>query len=301
MAEIINLEKKPKKKKSFLLKIIIILLIIFLGFIGFKYLKTKSAELLSAKKEIAKFTNIESEIFDLSADKDSEDSSSTQIDDSKFSDLTLTQLKEGGAEFIYQLLLRNQIQISDLKNDIRDLKSDFSKYRSEQKSEKIIFVYIDLRQRFFAGEDYQESLRGLETIAITDKELQKKIIKLKPLLANFSGTKNLVNDFEALIPEIIATKTNNPNGNFIEKVRHNLAKLIIVRKLDSNAQTVDGAVRRTETFLHEDDFISALDSLATLDSSFHEILASYMGQLKNAAEIQKLDQEIMLYLRGNFN
>ncbi len=300
MAEIINLEKKPKKKRSFLLKIIMILLVIFLGFIGFHYLKIKALNRFNAQKEVSKFSNIESEIFDLSDDKNRDGSASARNDDSKFSDLTLTQLKEGGAEFIYQLLLRNQIQISDLKSDIKDLNAEFSKYKAEQKAGKIIFVYVDLRQRFFAGDDYQESLRSLETVAITDKELQKKIIKLKPLLTNFSGTQNLIEDFNSLIPSIIAAKNNNPNGNFIEKVRHNLAKLIVVRKLDSAAQTVDGAVRRTENFLHEDDFVSALDSILTLDSSNHEILATYIEQLKNAAEIQKLDQEIMLYLRGNF-
>lgn len=289
--------KKEKNKSSLIAKIIIVFAIIFIGFVGLRYWKFKAMQRLNAQSEISKFDNIESEIFDLSGDNKNHDDA--QFDDSKLSDITLTELKEGGAEFIYQLLLKNQVQIGDLKNDIQNLKADFAKYKSQEKAGKIIFTYVDLRQRFYAGENFSETLKSLETLAALDKNLQEKIILLKPNLEKFGGSKVLLDNFTALIPDLIATKTNDPNSGLIKKIRHNLSKLVVIRKLDANTQSVDGIIRTTEEFLQNNDFVSALNSFVLLDQSYQQISPQFLETLKAAAEIQKIDQEILLYLRGS--
>jgi len=288
--------KLVKKKSSFLTKIIIIFAIIFAGYVGLRYWKFKAMQRLNSQTETSKFNSIESEIFDLSSDDKNHDDT---FDDSKLSDITLTELKEGGAEFIYQLLLKNQVQIGDLKTDIQGLKTEFAKYKSQEKAGKIIFTYVDLRQRFYAGQNFSETLKSLETLAVLDKNLQTKITLLKPNLEKFHGSKVLLQNFTKLIPDLIASKTNDPNSSLVKKIRHNLSKLVVIRKLDSNTQSVDGIIRTTEEFLQNEDFISALDSFILLDPSYQEISLEFLETLKSAAEIQKIDQEILLYLRGS--
>ncbi|MSP33728.1 MAG: hypothetical protein EXR06_02350 [Rickettsiales bacterium] len=288
--------KVVKKKSSFLTKIIIIFAIVFAGYVGLRYWKFKAIQRLNSQTETSKFNSIESEIFDLSSDDKNHDDT---FDDSKLSDITLTELKEGGAEFIYQLLLKNQVQIGDLKTDIQSLKTEFAKYKSQEKAGKIIFTYVDLRQRFYAGQPFSETLKGLETLAVLDKNLQSKITLLKQNLDKFHGSKILLQNFTKLIPDLIAAKTNDPNSSLIKKIRHNLSKLVVIRKLDSNTQSVDGIIRTTEEFLQNEDFISALDSFILLEQNYQELSLEFLETLKSAAAIQKIDQEILLYLRGS--
>lgn len=288
--------KVVKKKSGFLTKIIIIFAIILAGYFGLRYWKFKAIQRINSQTETSKFNSIESEIFDLSSDDKNHDDS---FDESKLSDITLTELKEGGAEFIYQLLLKNQMQIGDLKTDIQNLKTEFAKYKSQEKAGKIIFTYVDLRQRFYAGQPFSETLKSLETLAVLDKNLQDKITLLKQDLEKFHGSKILLQNFTKLIPDLIAAKTNDPNSSLIKKIRHNLSKLVVIRKLDLNTQSVDGIIRTTEEFLQNEDFVSALDSFILLEKSYQEISPEFLEALKSAASIQKIDQEILLYLRGS--
>lgn len=294
MAEIIV--PKTAKKKSFLFKFSLVILLACTLIIGLRYWKMKAIERKNAQ-EISKFDNIESEIFDLSADKNHENDAGN-LDESHFNDLTLTQLKEGGAEFIYKLLLKNQLQIAELKTANQNLQNEFEKYKIQQKTTKIIFVYVELRERFFGAQTYQETLRSFEGLAMADKDLAKKATSLKLLLTKFSGSEDLRAKFNALIPDLIATKNNPQNNNMLQKVRHNLSKLVVIRKLDANATDIDGAVRRAELALAQDDFKTAYDNLFALDANYHELVGKYLEELKNAAEIQKIDQEILLSLRA---
>ncbi len=289
--------KAEKKKSYFLAKTIIVFLVILASYFGLRYWKFKALQRLNAQSEISQFDNIESDIFDLSTDDKNHDD--VHLDDSKLSNITLTELKEGGAEFIYQLLLKNQVQIGDLKNDIQNLKLEFAKYKAQEKAGKIIFIYVDLREKIYAGENFSETLKSFETVVALDKNLQTKISDFKPNLEKFHGSKTLLKNFTALIPDLIATKTNNPNNSLVKKIRHNLSKLVVIRKLDSNTETVDGIVRTVEDFLQNEDFVSALNAFALLDPSYLKISPEFLEELKAAAELHKIDQEILLYLRSS--
>ncbi len=289
-----EIQKTKNSKISILIKTIAIFAIIFSGFVGFRYYKIKAAHRSNSQAEMGKFDNIESEIFDLiSDDKNHED---INFDEKKLSELTLTELKEGGAEFIYQLLLKNQIQISDLKNDVQNLKTDLAKYKSQERASKIIFTYVEMRRKFYAGEDYLQTSKSVEALAALDKDLQTKINILKQNLENFHGSKILAQDFSALIPDLIATKTSDPNASFIKKIRHNLSKLVVIRKLKPDTQSVDGIIKTTEDFLAQEDFVNALKSFELLEASYQEAGKGFLEKLKSAAQIQKTDQEILIYL-----
>jgi len=291
--------RKEKNKSSFARRIALMAILMVLVVVGFQYYKVKYSQRAKLQDEIAKFDNIESDIFDFSGDGKNHEE--VHFDDSKLSELTLTELREGGAEFIYQLLLKNQVQIADAKTEIQALKADLAKYKSQEKAQKTIFVYIELRQKFYQGENFSENLKSFEVLAALDKNLQEKFNELKPNLAKFYGSKKIQQDFISLIPDFIATKSNDANASLMKKIRHNLSKLVVIRKLSASTQTVDGIIKLVEDSLQNEDFIAAFNNFSLLDASFQAVSPEFVEKLKAASEVQKLDQNILLYLRGSIN
>ncbi len=285
-----------KNKPNYALRLVLISSLIFFGYIGYRYWQIKISH-QNTQAEISKFDHVDSEIFDLSDDKHLADGELSHLDEDKLADITLTELKEGGAEFIYQLLLKNQLQIAALRNDLQNTKSEFAKFKTEQKASKIVFIYIDLRQRFYDGEDYQETLKSFETLAASDKILHEQAILLARSLEKFKSDKNLNQNYAAIIADIMATKNTENDNKFLKKIRHNLSKLIVIRKLDENAQDLDGSVRKAEISLQKKQYQAAYDELAKLENNAPKSIADFLLELRNAAELQKIDHEILLYLR----
>ena len=286
---------KKIKKRLFLTKIIILVSMIIFGYFGFKYFQIISEQRSKAKAEVGKFDNIESEIFDLSDDYKNTESGDLQ----SLPDITVNELKEKGAEFIYHMLLKNQVQINDLKEQVQSLKADFAKYKGQEKIGKIIFSYIDLRQKIIADENYEDALKSFEMLVVFDVRLSAEVVKLKPLLKNYSDAKKLNKDFEKLIPKIIATKNNGEDQGFVAKVRHYISKLIVIRRVDGKNQfNVDGIVAKTEKLLIEQNYQEALNALLILDPIYHSVLADFLTELSGSLEVQKVDSEILLYLKN---
>ena len=285
-----------RKRHFFLTKSVILLSLIFFGYFGFKYWNNERIQQLEAKVKIDKNNVADGEIFDLS------DEYKNQYDDQNienFPDLTANELKEKGAEFIYQMLLKNQVQINDLKDQLQALRADFVKYKNQEKIGKMIFAYIDFRQKIFSDFIDEDSLKNFEMLSAFDQNLQAKIVKLKPLLAGFSHKKNLEKSFNDLIPKLVAKKNINPDSGFVAKIRYQLSKLIVIRRIDGkNVGDVDEIVVKTEKLLREKNYQEALNSLLRLDQSYHEILVNFLDDLSSAAEIQKIDQEILNYLKS---
>lgn len=283
---------KTKRDKLFFTKLVALIALIVFSYFGFKYFQILSEQKQKAKAEISKFDNIESEIFDLA-----DASKSSDIDPA--SDISVEELKEKGAEFIYHMLLKNQVQINALKEQIQSLKSDFTKYKSQEKIGKIIFTYVDLRQKIIAGENYDNELKSFEVLSAFDEKLSGKLDKLKPLLKNYSDAKKLKKEFNELIPQLIATKNNPVEAGFIAKIRYNISKLIVIRRIDGkNPFDVDGIIVKTEKLLNEENYQDALTNLLALDQSNHAIIVNFLNDLNATLEVQKVDQEILLYLKN---
>lgn len=281
-----------KKKQFFLVKIVVSFALIFFGYFGFKYWQISVAKKSQAKSQIEKFDNVESEIFDL-ADEYKNHSGANDL-----SDMTMNELKEKGAEFVYQMLLKNQVQIEDLRIQIQELKSEILKYKNQEKIGKMIFTYVDLRQNIFSGKSGEEELKTFELLISSDEILQNKITKLKPLLANFSHQERLITAFSDLIPELVITKDHNPNPNLVAKIRRNLSKLIIVRRIDGkNPNNIDGIIVKIEKSLQAENYQEAFNQALSLDQNYHEILKEFLDSLSVAVEVQKIDQEILNYLK----
>lgn len=285
-----------KKKNFTVFKFLLILLALAAAYQGYRYYKIKMQD--SAKtQDLNKLNHVESDIFDFSESKEN----SGNFDEKSLDEITITELKERGAEFIYHLLLKNQLQISQLKTEITNLKSEFARYKIEQKAVKIVFAYVDLRQKIFAGQDFKNSFQNFELVASTDKNLTLKTAELKTILEKFTGVKQLSDDFSKLIPLLISAKKYDPNAGFTNKLRYNLSKLISIRKLDETAKDFDGNVRRVEIALQNHNYSVALSEFNEIALAFPEISAKFLADLQNAEKLEKTDKEILFYLQSSTN
>lgn len=293
-------ENKVINSKNKSLKILSIVLGVFatitlVAYFSFNFLQNKNDK---NKTEQLKSHNSD-DIFDLSE----EYLNSTEQDRSNLNDISVAELQEKGAEFVYQMLLKNQIQINELRSNLQKIQDEFTKYKTREAFSKIVFSYIELRQKIFSNnsnlENYENSLQNVETLAITDNILHEKITQLRPLLKDFIGAKNLEKDFKSLIPEIIATKNDlNVNNNFLNKIRHKFYKIIVIRRIDGkNPEDVDSTVVRIEKLLKDQNYQEALNNLLTLDQSYHNVTANFLLKLNVAVELQKVDSEILSYLK----
>lgn len=295
-----KIQKAAKKRQSFLTKLVIFLALIFFGFLGFKYWQIQHQKRIAdqniGQKEIEKFDNIDSEIFDLSSDNQQQKSEDNLRD---LSDLSVTELKEKGAEFIYKMLIKNQLQINDLNQEVLSLRSEILKYKNHEKVGKMILFYVDLRQEIFAQKNYQNNLQNFAIFTASDENLSSKIEKLKPLLPLFSNQEKLSKAFSKLIPDLIISKSNNTDNSLISKIRRNISKLIIIRKIDEkDSGDVDSIIFKIEKFLHQENYQEAMNMLLSLDQSYHEIIKEFLNDLSVAIEVQKIDQEILNHLKN---
>lgn len=283
-------EQITKKTKGFLLtKIIFFFALIIFSVAAFRYWKNhfKQPEQIAPSQE--------QEALDLN-----DDQYSSQENHDALSDLTVNEMREKGTEFLYQTLLKNQIKIENLAAEIQNLKNDLTKYRSQEKISKMIVVYVDLRSKFFAGKNHAQEMQSFEILGSADGILAAKITKLKPALKLFVTKEKLEKSFADIIPELIFNKTQNiASETFFQKVRRNISRLVVIRRIDEkNPTEVDAAIVRIEKLLKQENYQEALSAALALDQTYHAILKSFLDELSAALEVQQLDQEILNYLKS---
>lgn len=295
-----NIEEiKKLKRQSFLVKVLIVTIICFFSYFGLKYFQIKEELRRNAKNDVGKYNDIQNEIFDLSEEYKTD---SSEQDPNGLSDLSGNEIHEKDSDFVFRSLLKNQLQINDLKAQVQILSDEFLKYKNREKIVKIIFAYVELRQKIFSeneNKNYKESLKNFEMlVSLDDAKLQEFTTKLLPLLENFSTKKELVEKFDQIIPQLIVTNKIGKDDSLIAKIRYNIAKLIVIRRIDGeNNGEIDASIVKIEKFLGQENYQEALNILLSLDPIYHNILADFLSSLNNALEIQKIDQEILSYLK----
>jgi len=283
-------EQTTKKPKGFLLtKIIFILALIIFSVAAFRYAKNhfkKSEQIVATQEQEAIDLNDEGYL--------------TPENHDALSDLTVNEMREKGTEFLYQTLLKNQIKIENLDTEIQNLKSDLAKYRSQEKISKMIVVYVDLRSKIFAGKNYTQEMRSFEILSAADQVLTTKINKLKPTLSLFVTKEKIQKTFADIIPELIFNKAQNISSEtFLQKVRRNISRLVVIRRIDEKSPTeVDTTIRRIEKLLDQENYQEALSAALSLDQTYHNILKDFLDELSAALEVQQIDQEILNYLKS---
>lgn len=292
----IDQEKVVKKTKTgLILKVVIFLIILFFGYILYGSIKQKNF-IFNSEKSIKNSDNNNSsdnsEILTLSDEY--KDQNSEAIDS-----LNLAELKEKGDEFIYQTLIKNQLQIEEINEKIRQLKNDFNKYKSQEKIAKITTSYISLREKIYAGSDYSEELKNFEVSVIFDDNLKNKSDRLRKNLDSFLNDEKINENFAKIIPNLITKKYQNLGNDLWSKIKYNLSKIIVIRKIDNeDVSTIDGAVLKIENLLRNKKYQEALDNLLLLDQSYHEIIKDFLDLLSVSIEVRKIDQDILNYIKN---
>ena len=280
-------EKKPGKKSSILTKIILLILLIG-GVLVVVKLWHKNPE--NPKQEQSSDHDLIGLVEGYADQNNQED----------LSDLATNELREKGAEFIYQMLLKNQLKIEDLNTQLQTLKSEVLKYRSQEKLGKMILVYVDLREKILFEKSYDEDLKIFEVLGASDEVLTGKIAKLKPLLPIFVTQKKLEKNFANIIPELIINKKNSvTNESLIAKIQRDISRLVVLRRIDEkNPGEVDAVVVRIEKLLKQENYSDALSAALSLPADYNPILKNFLDELHTSLEVKQIDQEILNYLKS---
>lgn len=287
MTEQTTSQKIPEKKGSILTKIILLIALIGGGLVAIKLWRKGSEQ---TKQE----QGLDHDIIGLA------EGYADQGDQEDLSDLSVNELREKGAEFIYQMLLKNQLKIEDLGAQLQALKSEVLKYRSQEKLGRMILIYVDLREKIISEKVYNEEMKSFEILSASDEVLTAKIAKLKPLLSSFASQKKLEKNFANIIPELIINKKNSvANESLAAKIQRNISRLVVLRRIDEkNPQEVDAVVVRIEKLLKQENYSDALSAALSLPADYNPILKNFLDELHASLEVRQIDQEILNYLKS---
>lgn len=291
------IEKNIIKRKLNIANILLItvgaILLVFLVTQYYQKLKTKQGN------QTIKSESLEEDFFDIS----DEYKKTENKKDEDLPDITATELQEKGADFFYRVFLKNQVQINALQDEIANLRNEFTNYKNSEKSIQIIFSYIELREQLFKKNfsdlDFQKSFENFDVITRNDSFISERVNKLRVSLSNIKTQTEILQMFEKLIPEIIATKKFDKKDGWFNNFRHYLAKIIVVRKIDDkNLSDIDGIISSTEQMLKKENYNEALNIFIKIDEKYSQISQEFISTLKESSEIQKIDKEIFLYLKN---
>ena len=287
--------RKAKKKSHFLLKSFFVVVLTFVCLMVYQNLQIKEGIII--KKPI------------VNIDKDSKEDSILDISDeyrtgleneTTVHDLNISEIKEKGAEFVYQLLIKNQVQIEDINNQLRNFKGDFIKLKNREKINKLIINYVELREKLFNGEDCRSEIEGYDLLSVSDEFLQNKFLIIKEGYALFSTQKKLMESFKSITNQLIINENyDEKNASLFEKLRHNFNKLVVIRKVKNlNPDRLEGVINQIELALSQKNYQEAMNKSLSLDKAYFPIVQKFLEELSIAIEIQTADKEIIKYLKS---
>jgi hypothetical protein len=277
-----------KKDNSTIKKLVVLLALTAALYLAFQYYKYYQARNL-AGQNVEKNDATENDLFEVSGEYKGEDYD--------LSDLTISEMREKGAEFIYQILLKNQLQIEGLKNDLKTVNQELLRYKNNQKITTAVLTYVQLRDNFFAEKNYAKNLENFEILTQGDKNLKTLTDDLKNNLAKFSSKEKLRQSFKNLIPELIAIKHHGSEDDFVANIRRNFSKLIVIRNSKNKVgNDIEAVILRVEGYLKEENYNQSALELTLVDAKYQAALKDFVESLKVAIEVNRIDGEILNYL-----
>ncbi len=313
MAEVNNNGQKSaittikKNKKSSAKTVIIAIASCLVIYVGANYF---DGGFFNTKSDGSK--SVGDDIFEISkdhtiADEGNEDFSSMDFDEFK------ERAQKNGIDFLYRAILKNQILVNDLKGEINTLKAEMARYKNKEYIARIVFSYVGLREELFSKKpkrDYSELLKNFETLSQFNSDLKEKTLRLKTSLKSFNkGPNDIVNDFQNLIPYLVAAKNNNQKDSLFAEFKVYLSRLVTIRKLDSDTKTIDGLIVNIEAALSKASYYEALILFSSLQQQYiqqigglnkasDDMVSGFLDSLSQAARLQEIDQDIMNYLKN---
>ncbi|MDA0902156.1 MAG: hypothetical protein O3B09_01940 [Proteobacteria bacterium] len=285
-----NAVKNPRKKRAFFRLIFWLFLLVIIA-VG--------AELLLNNSGL--FNNDDLVTEEELMDFDDAKSGDSKIDNSKITDQQIItpqrnpRLKAASID-------KHQEEIAELQLQFQNLKDDLEKIKNQDHLPKIIISFVKLRDLIKAGKDYQNQLQEFELLINADSTLANKVKKLRITLKNKPKTDQQIRDnFANLIPELIKKESDlKTEDKLLAKVKNNIAKLIVIRRVDgvvkNEDDTIDAIIVKTQNLINIGNYQAAFDSLSSLPKDYKSLTIKMIIDLKTAAELSETNREIFTYL-----
>jgi hypothetical protein len=288
----LELETAKANKKRFLISffknvVIAIVIAVFVYFAYNFFLQNKNSK--SSK------TVQEEDLFFLSEDAHK---------NANLDELNFAEIKEKGPEFVYQLLVKNQVQIQDLYNKINDLNQELIKYQNRQQISKIAINYFELHQKIFNNTNvsYQDILQHITTLELLlteSPDLQGNIDIIKSALPNFINQNLLILNLQKIIPHFKTLQQKNVEPNFFDKIKISMAKFITFRKIKNAPEnSIDYKINQLELAIKQQNYNLALQIFLSLHQPENQETTSFYNNLKAIQQIEKADLEIMRIIKN---
>jgi hypothetical protein len=277
--------KKPKKR--YYSAIFWLALIIFIYFVG-QYLFREFTYKAAKNNARGEFSNIEAEIYQM------------PLPDPKPIKAQEKPLDQN------EVLLKQQIQISELQNKFNTLQLDLIKLKTNDSLAKIILSFVKLHDLVEAGGEvgYDSELERLVVLCRSDFALTSKIDKLKLILQNKpKNYQELSGEFANLIPQIKAKQVEIGSGQGLVgswwgRFKATVTRFIVIKKTGENRSDsdVEFVMFKIVRALDNKRLDGALYHLNLVSQDYQEILATFKIDLQNANNFQQISDEIYKYL-----
>lgn len=242
------------------------------------------------------------DVFETSVKKDQE-----QYTTKDLSDITTKELQQKNIDFFYRVFMQNQSQINDLQKEVINLRSELANYRNSEKIIKIIFSYLDLRQKIFTNDSsignqsFNNQLLAFRLMISYDKNMVAIFNNLEFHLKDFKNIKEVEKMFQAVIPDLIASSKFKKEPTTLDDIRYYLAKKVVIRKINqpiANSNDIDSLIFSIEKSFLTQNYIEILKTLVVFSPHQREIVKSFEVEIKKLAELQQIDEEFLNYLKN---
>ena len=103
-----------------------------------------------------------------------------------------------------------------------------------------------------------------------------------------------------LIPQLKAIDNLGIQDNgWLNIINQKIAKIIVIRRtISNNSGDIDDKILSIENYLKLENYQEALTVILSLDQNYNEVFKNFLENLNASLEVQKIDNEILNYLKS---
>ena len=201
-----------------------------------------------------------------------------------------------------EVLLKQQLQIADLQEEIKQIKTNLSKIKINDSLSKIILTFVRLEDLILSGQNYSAELQKLKLLAKSDFALSIKINNLKSALdVNPKINEELMTKFNQILPEIKLKQDEIANkDSWLQKPKAFISSFIKIKRTDGKDQktNLEVSITKIQRDIEKQEYDQALHCIKNLDPAYQELLTELKHDLRDANNLEKSLQEIHRYLKA---
>lgn len=195
------------------------------------------------------------------------------------------------------------VKIEEIEEKIKQLELQVKDLKFGNQLSRIVMSFTELRSLIDDEMNYELKLQEFSALVAKDQALSDKTDKLTQILRNKDYSfKDIDAELQRVIPKMIALKAkNDPNERFLDKVKHSLPQLVVVRRIDgkivNKGDEIDAAIVEIDQMLKQKYYKKALDKIEALDPDYQKLLIKLVRMVKNQVELEQTSYEIFSYLK----